>query len=297
MPHRWLFHHAGGLHLLRWLNRNGLRILMYHRFADAQGLEAQCRHLRDYYRPLSLTEAADSLRARKPLPPNSAVVTVDDGHRDFFEIAYPVFSAYRIPVTVYLVTDFLDRRLWLWADQVRYAFEHTKLQTEEQKKSAARETCEALKLLPNEERLAALAGLAERLQVQIPEQPPDGCEAVTWDEVRAMAGNGVEFGAHTRTHPVLSRVSARAELDGEIAGSKRRIEEVLGSPVRHFCYPNGLMRDISAEAVDAVRQAGFETAVTTESGVNAAGHDPLLLRRLGVDPRYDRDYFERCAAG
>jgi len=315
-PHaaRWLFHHVGGLRLARWRNRNGLRILMYHRFADAHALEAQCRHLRDHYRPLSLTAAANHLKTGKPLPPNSVVVTVDDGHRDFLEIAYPVFSSYQIPVTVYVVTDFLDRRLWLWVDQLRYAFQHTKLPkvriepadgavlqfdlgTEDRKNSAARETCEALKLLRNEQRLAALARLADWLQVQIPEQPPHGCEPLAWDEVRAMARNGIEFGAHTRTHPVLSRVSSPAELTAEIAGSKRRIEEVLGSPVRHFCYPNGSKRDISPEAVEAVRQAGFDTAVTTESGLNAVGGDPFLLRRIGVDPGYARDYFARCAAG
>ena len=241
-------------------------------------------------------------------------MTVDDGHRDFFEVAYPVFSSHGIPVTVYVVTDFLDRRLWLWVDQVRYAFRHSNLRnvrmeldegealqfdlgTEEQQRSAARETCDALKLLRNEQRLTALARLSDWLQVQIPDQPPGGCEPLAWDEVRIMARNGVEFGAHTRTHPVLSRVTSPTELAAEIAGSKRRIEEVLDSPVRHFCYPNGSKRDISPEAVEAVRQAGFDTAVTTESGINAMGDDLFLLRRVGADPRYTRDYFERCAAG
>jgi peptidoglycan/xylan/chitin deacetylase (PgdA/CDA1 family) len=310
---RLLFHRAGGLHLARWLNRNSFRILMYHRFPDARGLEAQCRHLRDYYRPLSLTTAADHLKARQPLPRNSVIVTVDDGHRDFFEIAYPIFSSYGIPVTVYVVTDFLDRQLWLWADQVRYAFAHTglrqvrvdpgdgewrqfDLQTDEQKKSAAREIGDALKLVPNEKRLMALERLPDWLQVQIPEQAPGGCEPLAWEEVRLMAGNGVEFGAHTRTHPVLSRLSSPAELAAEIGGSKQRIEEALGRPVRHFCYPNGSERDISTAAVEAVRQAGFDTAVTTTLGVNAVEDDRFLLRRIGVDPRYAPDYFARCAA-
>ncbi len=126
---------------------------------------------------------------------------------------------------------------------------------------------------------------------------PPGCEPLAWDDVRLMARKGVEFGAHTRTHPVLSRLTSHAELNAEIAGSKRRIEDALASPVRHFCYPNGSQRDISREAVDAVRQAGFETAVTTESGVNGVGDDPFLLRRIGVDPGYARDYFARCATG
>ncbi|PWT99277.1 MAG: hypothetical protein C5B51_27640 [Terriglobia bacterium] len=277
---------------------------MYHRFPSAQGLEAQCRHLRDCYQPLALTEAADSLKSGRPLPPNSVAVTIDDGHRDFLEIAHPVFSKYRIPVTVYLVTGFVDGTLWLWADQVRYAFQHTRLPhfrqftlaSKEQRTRAAGETCEALKLLANADRLAELAQMPQLLEVEIPSKPPPGCEPLTWDEVRALARTSVEFGAHTQTHPVLSRVSSAPELDYEIAGSKRRIEEMLGVPVRHFCYPNGSNRDINPEAVAAVRSAGCLTAVTTESGLNSPGDDLFRLRRIGVDPAYDPDYFQACAA-
>jgi len=309
-----LLHTSGVLRLAQWVNRHGLRILMYHRFPEAQNLEAHCRILRDHYRPLSMGAAADLLKSREPFPPNSVVVTVDDGHRDFFEIAYPVFSSYQIPVTVYLVTDFLDRRLWLWPDRVRHAFEHTgvpqvrfdpgdgrklefDLGTEAHRQHAARETVEALKMVSNEHRLAALGCLPNWLQVQIPDEPPRACEPLTWDEVRVMARRGIEFGAHTRSHPILSRVSTSEELAAEITGSKQRIEEVIGSPVRHFCYPNGLRRDIGSAAVEAVRLAGFETAVTTVPGVNANSDDALLLRRVAIDPRYEDYYFERRVSG
>ena len=305
---RAAFHRGGGLRIARWLNRNGLRILMYHRFTDRASLEAQCRHLRECYRPLSMSEAAELLQAGTALPANSVVVTVDDGYRDFFEIAYPVFLAHRIPATVYLVTDFLDSKLWLWVDQVRYAFVNTKLEsfrwgerefalkTAEERRQSATEVCEALKRVPNEQRLSELDSLAKRLGVGIPERPPRGLEPLSWDEVREMARNGMEFGAHTRTHPVLSRVASRAALTDEIAGSKRRLEEMLDGPVRHFCYPNGARQDIGTDTVAVVREAGYGTAVTTEAGLNFAGQDLFELRRIGVDPRYDAEYFQQCTA-
>lgn len=304
---------SGGLRLVRWRNRNGLRILMYHRFPNASGLEWQCRHLRQCYRVVSLSEAAASLGGHQPMPPHTVVVTVDDGYRDFYEIAYPVFAAYQIPVMVYIVTDFLDGKLWLWTDQVQYAFGNSQqphfrmelpggtlldfsLGSHQERRMAGRKTSEALKLLPNQDRFRALALLAELLEVAIPADPPGGCQPLRWEEVRKMSQAGVEFGAHTRRHPVLARVSSPAELADEIAGSKRRLEEVLGAAVRHFCYPNGLRRDISAAAVDAVRQAGYQTAVTTETGLNCPGGDPLWLRRIGVDPTYQPQYFQQCAA-
>jgi len=319
VPARWkhvarsTFFGAGGLRAARWWNRNGFRILMYHRFTDADALERQCRHLRVWYRPLGLGEAATLLQSGRPLPANSVAVTIDDGYQDAWNVAHPVFTAFQIPVTVYLVTDFLDRRLWLWVDQVRHAVMNTRrsklrldlpgngpvefsLASDEQRVRAATEICERLKVIPNEQRLAALARIPELLDVTLPVEPPSGFEPLEWNQVREMAHAGVEFGAHTKTHPLLSRVTSTERLADEIAGSKRRIEDELGGPVRHFCYPNGTERDISKEAVESVRAAGFETATTTQPGLNYRGEDLFRLRRIPVDPTQDPAYFQQCVA-
>jgi peptidoglycan/xylan/chitin deacetylase (PgdA/CDA1 family) len=253
------------------------------------------------------------LRGKIPLVPYSVAVTVDDGYRDFYTVAYPVFSAFEIPVTVYLVTDFIDGRLWPWVDQVRYAFRNTvhsrfeitlpngkplafSCVDENERIAAGRSTCEALKQLEDRDRVAVLQLLPQLLGVELPADPPGGGEPLGWDEVQSMARAGVEFGAHTRTHPILSKVGSRSVLEDEIAGSKRRIEEILEVPVRHFCYPNGSVQDVSPEAVEVVRQAGFETAVTTQGGLNVPMGDMLRLRRIAVDPAYDPQYFAQCAA-
>lgn len=155
----------------------------------------------------------------------------------------------------------------------------------------------ALKRVPNRDRLAFLDALPRMLGVEIPPEPPASSAPLTWEWAREMAANGIEFGAHTRTHPIVSRLEDAAALRDEIEGSKRRIEVALGRPVRHFCYPNGRPEDISPAAVDCVRRAGFETAVITETGVNLPGADPLLLKRIPADPAYADRYFEECVAG
>ncbi len=71
---------------------------------------------------------------------------------------------------------------------------------------------------------------------------------------------------------------------------------MLDAPARHFCYPNGRPRDIGPEAVEAVRRAGFHTAVTTVPGINSSGTDLLDLRRIAADPGYESGYFQRCVA-
>jgi peptidoglycan/xylan/chitin deacetylase (PgdA/CDA1 family) len=308
------FHGAGGLSVARWMNRKGLRILMYHRFTEPESLARQCAHIRAHYSPVSMSQAADGLMHGGRLPENAVAITVDDGYRDFYQVAYPVLREYRIPATVYLVSDFVDRTLWLWVDQVRYGFLHGKersfqmeiagetplrfeLGTRETRTRAARAVTEMAKKISNTERLRLLERLPEQLGVQLPERAPAEYEALHWDEVREMAAAGIDFGAHTRTHPILSRLAGDRQLAGEIGGSKRQIEQQVGRVVEHFCYPNGAREDVGREAVEAVRAAGFRTAVMTESGLNYIGGDPFRLLRIGVEPGLDKGYFERCAAG
>ncbi len=87
---------------------------------------------------------------------------------------------------------------------------------------------------------------------------------VTWDEVKEMDAAGMEIGGHTRTHPILTKIKTDAELDKEIAGSKKIIEEHLGHPIRVFAYPFGLE---NAQVEAAVKRAGYVLARTTLSGV------------------------------
>jgi peptidoglycan/xylan/chitin deacetylase (PgdA/CDA1 family) len=311
--------HAGGLHLIRLLNRNSLRILMFHSFGPPglglrETLERRCAHLRRFYHPLSLSDAAQAWRAGEPLPPNALAVTVDDGYRDFYEVAWPIFSAWHIPATVYLVTDFMDARLWLWTDRLRYAVEHAavptlratlpsgervnfELDTAPRRERAAAALSEAAKRPPDADRRRFLDELPALLGVPVPEQPPPQVAPLTWDSVREMAAKGIEFGAHTRTHPILSRVENEAALDDEIAGSKRRIEEELRRPVLHFCYPNGRPEDVDDRAVRCVERAGFETAVVTTQGFNFRGADRFRLKRIPADPAYPDALFEEYVAG
>jgi peptidoglycan/xylan/chitin deacetylase (PgdA/CDA1 family) len=311
---RIAFHKAGGLDIARWMNRKGLRILMYHRFNQREPLARQCAHIRARYSPVSMSQAAEWLMHGGRLPENALAITVDDGYRDFYQVAYPVLREYGIPATVYLVSDFVDRTGWLWVDQVQYEFLHGQarsfrmelsgqpprsfeLATTQTRRAAARAVTEAAKKISNTERLRLLEMLPEQLGAPLPEQAPAEYEALRWDEVREMAAAGIDFGAHTRTHPILSRLDGDGELAFEIEGSKRQIERQVGRAVDHFCYPNGACEDVGPDVVQAVRASGFRTAVTTESGLNHVAQDPLRLLRIGVEPGLAVDYFERCAAG
>lgn len=106
-------------------------------------------------------------------------------------------------------------------------------------------------------------------------------ELMEWRQVQEMAEAGIVFGSHTLTHPRLTRCGA-GELRAEVADSKKSIEDRLGRPVTHFCYPYG---ECDERVVDAVREAGYLTACTTQKGAVRPGADPLRLPRLAVGKR------------
>ena len=306
-------HFSGLLHGFRFLNRHRVRVLMYHRFdANTAALREQCQHIRRFYKPVSLSQIADWIHIGKPLPENAIAITVDDGYRDFALNAHPVFREFDLPVTVYLVSDFLDGKLWLWWDQIEYAFENTplrtpvsipvdnvgiRLDTPEDRFQSGRRVAIAMTGLKNSERVDLLRLIPEILNVEIPIKPPDGLAPLSWDEVRSLAKQGVGFGCHTRTHPILSSIADRGELENEISGSKTRLDQELGEPSKDFCYPNGQLSDFNEETLAILKRLNFLTAVTTEPGMNVRGVDPFLIRRIAVDPGQSSDYFERLLCG
>ncbi len=96
-----------------------------------------------------------------------------------------------------------------------------------------------------------------------------------WETIQRLKKEGVTFGAHTRTHPFLSGLSAESARD-EIYNSKLKIEEQLQLPVGLFCYPYG---NYDSETVEAVKDAGYKLAVTTKRGLVRKGDNIFEVRR------------------
>ena len=103
----------------------------------------------------------------------------------------------------------------------------------------------------------------------------------TWEQVAAMAKEGMTIGSHTIHHSYVPLVSSE-RLPAELAESKRTIEERLGRPVRFLSYPIG---GYTPEAQAVARQAGYLAACTTNRAASRNGIDPFALRRVKVTDR------------
>lgn len=108
---------------------------------------------------------------------------------------------------------------------------------------------------------------------------------MSWAVIRDLAQAGVGFGSHTVSHPDLSALPPDA-LEAELAISRRRIEDKLARPVRHFAPPYGR----SSPAVQQAIRAHYATSVGTGLGQAGAESDLLHL------PRLEMFYFREAAA-
>jgi peptidoglycan/xylan/chitin deacetylase (PgdA/CDA1 family) len=126
------------------------------------------------------------------------------------------------------------------------------------------------------ERQGVVDQLAELLR-----SPPPPDLMMTPDQIAGLHHEGMEIGAHTINHPILMSVSDD-DARSEIVGSKRALEEITGSTVTLFAYPNGKPgTDYGPQHVTLVRESGFSAAVSTVPGVARGGSDVYQLPRFG----------------
>jgi peptidoglycan/xylan/chitin deacetylase (PgdA/CDA1 family) len=95
-------------------------------------------------------------------------------------------------------------------------------------------------------------------------------------QVREWLDAGHEIGSHTLTHPHLTQLSIDRACE-EISASKKKLEDMFGRAIHHFCYPFG---DWNEAVRDLVMAAGYRTACTTDAGVNAPTESLLALKRF-----------------
>ncbi|MCE9550659.1 MAG: polysaccharide deacetylase family protein [Betaproteobacteria bacterium] len=103
-------------------------------------------------------------------------------------------------------------------------------------------------------------------------------QMLSTEQLREIAGAGMEIGAHGRTHCRLTQVGDDC-LQNEVADSKTDLARVVGAEIRSFAYPYG---DQDDRVVQAVRNAGFRLACGTDAGWAFSGSDPFRIRRLSV---------------
>jgi len=259
--------------------------------ATPEAFAEQVEFLSAQYHVVSMEEVLEARRQQCSLPPRSVLLTFDDAYTDFAEHAWPALRHFGLPVTLFVPTAFPgdpDRRFW-W-DRLHHAFAAGEprpaiatpagilpMATDADRQRSWAVVRGHLKTLPHE----GLEAEVERLEGLLRPPPSPVGPVLGWGDLNRLMVEGVTLGAHSRTHPLLSRLAVR-HLQDEIVGSIRDLRRETGRTPCAFAYPGGALDD---RVVEAVAEADLALAFTTRPGVNDLRRGAWLrLRRINVGP-------------
>ena len=279
--------------------RGRLSVLIFHRVLpkpdplcpdalDAVRFEAQMRWVRGWFNVLPLAQAVRHLYDGT-IPARALSVTFDDGYADNEEIAAPILQSLGMTATFFVATGFLDGET-MWNDRIIEAVRGTtSSQLDLRQHGLAIYDTSSL-----EARRATIATLLNEIKRLEPERrqgltdavaasegaPPTPRLMMVPEQVRRLRAMGMEIGAHSVKHPILTRLSPVLARE-EITQSKAALEHLLDERIELFAYPNGVpSHDYAAEHVALVRECGFAAAMSTAWGAGSMRSDPFQLPRF-----------------
>jgi len=250
-------------------------------YVTAAQLERQLRFVLKRRRPLLFGELA----TRADDGPYVAV-TFDDGYRDVFDVARPILARLGVPATLFVASDAVSGRAWLWWDRlyrvlargVGQEFELAgRVWRLEDDRAVGRAYRALLAELKRSEARDQTIATVERRLGDAGVAP--GNLYLGWPEVRELKRDGWEIGAHGQNHQILTALPAR-DARADVAAGADDIACYVGERPRVFAYPNGRPGDFDAATAEFLRAEGFVAAATMVGGFARADRDPFRVRRL-----------------
>lgn len=297
-------------------SRKNVNILMYHGFTgqkNSGGLNKyhgkhlnidqfrqQMAYLKKYFHVISLRHLVAFYHHQESVPERSVVITMDDGYLSNYALAFPVLKELSIPATIFIATDFVDKKEFLWVDRIEYALTMTfkkdlklqiaheefnvPLRSISQKNLAYRDIKSGLKQLSAKERNLVVQEIERQLEVQLNLQSRniEMYSPLEWTQISEMIHSGlITIGSHGSSHTIATSLS-EDEFRKELQASKTRIIEMTRARCELFSYPNGGMGDFNDLTQRIVKEQNFDSAVTTLIGANNVSSHVYELKRLNI---------------
>ena len=254
-----------------------LAVLTYHRVGEPRhsppGLvsatpatfERQMRLLARTGRAVGLDDVLRSRSGTRELPRGAVLVTFDDAYRDFREHAWPVARRLHIPVVLFVPTAFPASGRAFWWDRLFGALDRARgevdtplgrlpLRTSVQRRKAYRALRAHVKTLPTTARWRSSTSSRATLG-----PAPSSARVLSWPELRVLARGASALGAHSRTHPLLSRVSEGPRRGGDPRIGRGSAPRDRVAPPRRSRSPVATRRH---SARRALQDAGIALAFT-----------------------------------
>jgi len=263
--------------------------------------ESFVEYLSGEYNLISLDESVDHMNKKQLFSRKSCVLTFDDGYRDNYLNAYSTLKNFNVPATIFMTVNCIGKDKAFWQELlfrlmcILYEKRNSLDGDAEEKLSCMPIRKDILLLFKNGERffgeitsvmvqrmkglpMAEIQVIVNELLEIIGEKESgleQGCEFLSWQEIKEMSQNRIDFGSHTLSHAILT-VESEEKVKTEVEESKQILEKNLGKKIKHFAYPNG---DSNAFVQRVVENSGFVSASSISDGLVGIDSSPYQLSR------------------
>jgi len=303
--------------------RRTITVLMYHGIvADDEKFHAwtlvrasnfieQIQYLMENFHIVSMEDALNpAIFETDPLP--KVVITLDDGLRDNLTEAFPILQQFRIPATIFVTTEAVQRGKKFWWDQIVQAIESTKATRLDLRdlnlrvydfhpeKSPSRQWGPIQRLLTDLKRLGpgerekAVSRILQRLDLRERKHSSSAFDPLSPEDVMRLSSSPlITIGSHTHCHSILTQLTP-PEIRKTIQQSLGLLREWANKTIAHFSYPNG---DYNRAVLDIVKEFGMKTAVTTRQGRWTTATNFLEIPRIGIGGYDTAEVFKARVSG
>jgi peptidoglycan/xylan/chitin deacetylase (PgdA/CDA1 family) len=258
---------------------------------SVKNFERQIRYLRQKYRLISLTEYVKRKKAGSSLK-NCAVITFDDGFKDFITLAWPVLKKYQASATIFMPAGFLG--MVHWQHQLYAILDETKkeksgfnstqgevpvdLGSDRKKYLTIRRLITVIGSLAPGERQEAIIRLGDILAVNKKLTPSE--MYLSKEDLRLLVQEGGSLGAHSVSHEHLEGLTEQ-QLEEEITTAMEFVKELTGEQASAFALP---FSTGSEKVYERLAAHGCLCSFSNASGLNTGTEDIMRLKRIaGLD--------------
>ncbi|MDD5569624.1 MAG: polysaccharide deacetylase family protein [Bacteroidales bacterium] len=255
---------AGLLGLLRFLKKDKITLLCFHRISDENSpswpplkikvFEKLLQYIIRNYNVISLQDIDNKevFENKKP----KIILTFDDGYKDFYHNVLPLLKKYDLPAVLNIVTDCADGKNLIWTQKLNkiieaYYFSEVpiKIDINEIRFNSLLDngniskigTGIYLALLNTEEKKRN--EFINELEKNITEKV-EHTGMMNWQEIKECLQNNITIGSHTKSHVNLTKINDKEKLNDEIIGSKTIIEQRINYQTGCIAFPNGQYNNI-----------------------------------------------------
>ena len=293
--------------------REGSPELPYFRYLHIDDFCRQLDHFQSEYESISQREFLTLLQEKSSPPPNSIVLTFDDGFADHYHYVFPelmkrgMWAVFFVTTGIYQTGQALDvHRIHYLLGRYGGPFVMDALNRIITREMLSDENFEEIQRATYRQDNDEATTMVKRILNyyisyewrhfvidELMKKLYDEARLfqdlyATPDQIREMSHAGMLIGSHTISHALLSRLSV-AEQRREILDSFAYVQNNLtsGGP-RLFCYPYGWPHSFTPETMNILDETGCLASFTVE--FRDISHEDLRLHPQAL-PRYDCNLF------